>query len=181
MFVSEGMSAAMPGPIDARQGAQLDRRRGDSRAGVPRADDRGGFAFFHQIDRAADGGIFLPPDGFDRAVGHRDDLGRMNDLDPAIVAVVFLQFGLDLRRVADEEEFVDLRIFAQRQDCAADEIWRPEIATHGVQSDFHRGANLRFSAGECKTKIVESCRSDRCPRWKAADLGAKSGAQAPPR
>ena len=74
----------------------------------------------------------------------------MHDLDAAVVAIVFLQLGFDLRRVADEEKLVDLRILAQRQDCAADEVRRPEIATHGVQSDFHRVANLRFSVGECK-------------------------------
>ena len=55
--------------------------------------------------------------------------------------------------VADEKEFVDVRIFAQRHDRAADEIRWPEIAAHGIQSDFHRGANLRFSVRECKTKI----------------------------
>ena len=111
--------------------------------------------FFTKIDRTADGGILFPPNGFDRAVGHRDDLGGMNDLDAAIVAAMLLQFGLDLRGVADEEKFVDLRILAQRQDRAADEIRRPEIATHGVQSDFHRVGNLRFSVGECKTKKSE--------------------------
>ena len=105
----------------------------------------------------------------------------MNNFDPAIVAALFLQFGLDLARVADEEEFVDLPIFAQRQDCAADEVWRPEIATHGVQSDFHRGANLRFSAGECKTKILE-CGSGLCAakgRQGRIIREAKIGAQRP--
>jgi hypothetical protein len=43
----------------------------------------------------------------------------MDDLDPAIVAVLLLQLGLDLGRVADEEEFVDLPILAQRQDGTA--------------------------------------------------------------
>ena len=155
IFVSEGKMAAMPGPIDSRQGAQFDRRRGDGGAGVARADNRGRFALFHKINRAADGRVFLAPDGIDGAIGHLDNLGRMHDLDPAIVAFVLLQLGFDLRGVADEKEFVDLRIFAQCQDRAADEIWWPEIAAHGVQSDFHRGANLRFSVLECKTKNLK--------------------------
>jgi hypothetical protein len=74
----------------------------------------------------------------------------MHDLDPAVVAIVFLQLALDLRGVANEEKLIDLGILAQRLDCAADQIWWPEIATHGVQSDSHRVANLRFSIGECK-------------------------------
>ena len=139
--------------IDSRQGAQFDRRRGDGGAGVARADNRRRFSFFDQVHGTADGRVFLAPDGFDRAIRHLDNLGRMHDLDSAVVAFVLLQLGFDLRGVADEEEFVDLRIFAQRHDCAADEVRRPEIAAHGVQSDFHRGANLRFSVLECKTKI----------------------------
>ncbi len=76
----------------------------------------------------------------------------MHNLDSPIVAIVLFQLGFNLGRVADEKKFVDLRILAQRQDCTADQVRRPKIATHGVQSDFHRGANLRFSAIECKTK-----------------------------
>jgi hypothetical protein len=56
--------------------------------------------------------------------------------------MIFLQLGLDLGRIANEEEFVDLRILPQSEDRAADEIRRPEVAAHGVESDFHREANL---------------------------------------
>ena len=48
----------------------------------------------------------------DGAIAHLDDLGGMHDLDAAVVAVVLFQLRLDLRRVADEKELVDLRIFA---------------------------------------------------------------------
>ena len=89
---------------------------------------------------------------------------------PSVISTTWVECTISTRRslhlcffssasicagVADEEEFVDLWIFAQRHDCTADEVRRPEIAAHGVQSDLHRGANLRFSAIECKTKIGE--------------------------
>ena len=96
---------------------------------------------------------FFRRTGFDRAVAHLHDLGGVDDFDPAVVAAVLLQFGFDLRRVADEKEFVDVRILAQRHDRAADKIRRTKIATHGIQRDFHRVGNLRISACECKTKM----------------------------
>ena len=54
MLVSEGKKGGDAGPIDSREGAQFDRRRGDRRAGVTRAHDRGRFAFLHQVDGATD-------------------------------------------------------------------------------------------------------------------------------
>ena len=134
----------------------------------PRADDRGRLAFFHQIDGAADRRIFFPAHGFHRAIAHLDDLRGVDDLDPAIVAVKLFEFRFDLRRVADEKEFADMGILVQRQDCAADEIRRPEIATHGVQSDFHRSANLRPSGGECKIKKVEKLKG--CPGLRGFEV-----------
>ena len=140
--------------IDAREGAQLDRRRRDRRAGVTGADDRRGFALFHQIDRAADGGILFPPNGLRRRRRSSRPPGwngrsRPGDRCSCVSSVRPRSAG-----VADEEKFVDLRILAQGEDRAANQIRRPEIAAHGVESDLHRGANVRFSARECKMKKV---------------------------
>jgi hypothetical protein len=79
----------------------------------------------------------------------------MDGFDASVVALVFLELGLDLRRVADEEKLFDLRVIAQRHDCAPDKIWWPEIAAHGVESDFHRGGSLRVSRAECKRGKAE--------------------------
>ena len=79
--VSVGMMEAMPGRSTPGKRAELDRGRGDGGAGVAGADDGVGVALFHQIDRAADGGIFFPADGFDRFIRHLDDLRGVNDLD----------------------------------------------------------------------------------------------------
>ena len=152
MFVSDRNDRRDPGPIDARQRAQLDRGRSHGRAGVAGADDRVGLSFLDQIDRAADRRIFFPPHRVDRAVAHLHDLGGVDDLDAAVVAAVLLQFRLDLRRVADEKELVDVRILLQRHDRAADNIRRAEIAAHGIQCDFHRSGILRISGRECKIK-----------------------------
>ena len=97
------------GPLDAGQRAQLDRGRGDGGAGVSRADDRLGVAVFHQIHRAADGGILFSPDRIDGAVVISTTwvawtISMRRSLQPML-----LQFRLDPRRVADEEELVDLR------------------------------------------------------------------------
>ena len=156
MFVSVGMMAAMPGRSMPGSVRSLIVVAATAAPVWPALTIGVGFSFFHQIHGAADRRIFLAPHGFDRAIRHLDDLGRMHDLDAAVVAAVFLQLGFDLRGVADEKEFVDLRIFAQRQDRAADEIRRPEIAAHGVQSDFHRGAICDFQGVECKTKIGDA-------------------------
>jgi hypothetical protein len=56
-------------------------------------------------------------------------------------------------------------VFAQRHDSAANKIWWPEIAAHGVQSDFHRGANVRVSARECKAKTRTQGGAALAPRW----------------
>ena len=60
-FVSDGMHRRDSGAIDAGEGAQFYLRRGNGGAGVTGADNGIGVAFFHQIDGAADGGIFLAP------------------------------------------------------------------------------------------------------------------------
>ena len=68
--------------------------------------------------------------------------------------VMFLQLGFNLRRIADQKKFLEVRILAQRHDGAANHIRRTKIAAHGVECDFHRRRTLRSSFAECKTKIV---------------------------
>ncbi len=115
----------------------------------PGADHGLGLLLFHQINGAADRGIFLAADGLDRFVRHLDHLGGMDDLDPAIIAAELFQFALDLRGIAHEEELVDARVFPQGHDRAAHEIGRPEIAAHGIECDFHWCGSLRVSRREC--------------------------------
>ena len=62
-----------------------------------------------------------------------------------IVAAVLLQFASICARIADQKKLFDARIFAQRHDRAGDQIWRTEIAAHGVECDFHRSGNLANS------------------------------------
>jgi hypothetical protein len=65
---------------------------------------------------------------------------------------MLLEFRLDLGGIADEKQLPDVRILLQRQDGSAHNIGRAEIATHGVESDFHRSGILRGSGNECKIK-----------------------------
>ena len=81
MFVSEGITAAMPGRSMPGRVRNLIVVAATAAPVWPGADDRGGVAFFHQIDRAADGRIFFPPHRVDGAIGHLDDLGGVHDLD----------------------------------------------------------------------------------------------------
>jgi hypothetical protein len=76
----------------------------------------------------------------------------VNNLDATVVALVLLEFRLNLGRVAYEKQFPDVGILFERHDGSADDIGRPEIAAHGIQSDFHGSVILRRSEGECKIK-----------------------------
>src|ERR1041385_2673984 len=79
--------------------------------------------------------------------------------DPPVVATMLLQLGLDLGRVANEVELGDARILLESHHRSAHDILRAEIATHGVQSDFHRSWILRRLGRESKTKSVTRPRS----------------------
>src|SRR5439155_16259464 len=74
-------------------------------------------------------------------------------VDLAVVAILFLQLGLDLRCVADEKKFTDVRIFAQRHHCSGYKVGRSEIAAHRIQGDLHADEILRSLAALCKMKI----------------------------
>jgi len=76
----------------------------------------------------------------------------MDDLDTAIVASKFFELCFDPPRVADKIKLRDVRVIAQRHDRSTDDVTWAEIAAHGIQCDFHRTVNLRFSIRECKTK-----------------------------
>src|SRR5438128_12425848 len=54
-----------------------------------------------------------------------------------------------------------MRILSQRHNRTADNIWRAEIASHGIQRDFHRSAILRTSGPECKIKKFQCGRGLR--------------------
>src|SRR5438105_10012451 len=77
----------------------------------------------------------------------------MDDVDLAVVAILFLQLGLDLRCVADEKKLADVRIFAQRHHRAGYKVGRTEIAAHRIQGDLHADEILRSLAALCKMKI----------------------------
>src|SRR5438445_3915032 len=77
----------------------------------------------------------------------------MHDVDPAVVAFVFLELGFDLLRIANQKKLFDVRILAQRHDCSGDKIRRPEIAAHRIQGDLHEIEILRALTVLCKTKI----------------------------
>src|SRR5438105_4545136 len=83
----------------------------------------------------------------------------MSDLDAAIVTVELLQLFLDLGRISHEIKFLDVAVFLQGHDRAADNIRRPKIAAHGIQCDFHRSGILRPSFKESKTKFDRSFRA----------------------
>ncbi len=172
-----------PRPIDSRQRAQLDRGRRDRRTCVSGADDGRGFSFFHQIDRPADRGVFLPSDGFNCAVGHGNDLGRMNNFDPAIVAVLLLQFGLDLARVADEEEFVDLPIFAQARTAPPTRFGGPKSPPMASRAIFIEAPICDFQPANAKRKILECGRGLGAAKGRQGRIHSGSedrGAKAPP-
>ncbi len=82
----------------------------------------------------------------------------MHDVDPAVVALVPFQLGLDLGRVAHQEKFFDVRIVAQRHDCTGNKIERTEIAAHRIQGDLHRKQILRALAALCKIKFESRAR-----------------------
>ena len=138
MFVSDGITAAIPGRSMPGSVRSLIVVAATAAPVCPALTMAAALAFFHQIDRAADGRIFFPPDGLDRAVGHLDYLGGVDDLDAAVVATVLLQLLLDLRRVADEEQLIDVRIFPQRHAPR-----RPRYSAARNRRPWHRE---RFSS-----------------------------------
>ncbi len=77
-------------PIDSFQGPQLDHARGDGRTGMTSANNRVRLAVLHQIDRTTDRRIFFPSHGRPRAIAHIYHLGRVDDVDPRIVALMLL-------------------------------------------------------------------------------------------
>ena len=74
------------GPIDARQRAQLDRRRGDAAPVWPALTIASASPFFTRSTARLTDESFFRRTAFDRAVAHLDDLGGVDDLDPAVVA-----------------------------------------------------------------------------------------------
>src|SRR5215467_4003125 len=78
----------------------------------------------------------------------------MNDLDPRIVTLMFTQLVLDLGRVSDQIELVDLFVIAQRHYGAGNEVRRAKITAHRVEGDLHRCETLRGKMLDCKAKFV---------------------------
>ena len=85
---------------------------------------------------------------------HFYDLAGVDDFDPGIRAIVLFEFRFDLRSIADKKQLRDMGILVQRHNGSADDIWRAEIAAHGIESDFHRSGILRRLDPECKIKNV---------------------------
>ena len=73
----------------------------------------------------------------------------MCDLDPAVVAAMFLKFRFDLRGVANKKKFVDVRVLTQRHNGASNEVRRAKVTAHRVEGDLHRFETLRTLAAEC--------------------------------
>ena len=153
MFVSEGKTAAMPGRSIPGSVRNLIVVAATAAPVWPALTTASASPFFTRSTARLIGGILFSPDGFDGADRSSPPPGwnaRSRSGDRCNCA-----FSARLRSVGCRRRgrVCDLRILAQRHDRAADEIGRPKIATHGVQSDFHRVRNLRTFGGECKTKI----------------------------
>ncbi len=79
---------------------------------------------------------------------------------------VFLQLGFDLRGVADEKKFADVRIFAQRHHCTGTRFGGPKSPPMASKAIFIEAQTLRISAAHCKMKIVEASGAlDRTSPW----------------
>ena len=70
----------------------------------------------------------------------------MDDFDPAIVAAMFLQLGLDLGGIADQEKFADVADTPAAPSRRRHDVGRSEIAAHRIQGDLHRSEILRTLA-----------------------------------
>ena len=127
------------GTIDSRRRAQFDRGRGDGRTGVARADDGGRLRLFTRSTARLTDGIFLPPDGFDRAVASSST--TWVECTISIRRSLHLCFfsSASICGVSPTRKSLSICGYSRSAMTAPrDEIWWPEIAAHGVQSDFHR-------------------------------------------
>jgi hypothetical protein len=124
-------------PLDVRERAQLDQRRGHCGTRVTGADDGIRLAILHEFDRTADGAVLLLAHSIKAAVGHIDDLTGRDDLQDRAGDALQLQFLLDHVRLAHQKELGELRQGLQGELDAADGILRREIAAHDIQGDLH--------------------------------------------
>lgn len=78
---------------------------------------------------------------------HLDDLRRVDDLDAAIVAAVFLELRFDARPVTGQVKLGDARLFCKCEHRAVDNIARRVIASHRIKRNFHSaGAGFNIPA-----------------------------------
>ncbi len=120
-----------------------ERRRGHLRAGVAGGDERVGVAggLHPQADRHRAARLAAHHDR--RLVGHGDDVGRVDDRQPAAVlrlrgALAGEQLGergLDGPRLADELDGVLPRQLRQGEECAGHRGAGGEVAPHRVDRD----------------------------------------------
>src|SRR2546423_13904635 len=104
----------------------------------------------------------------------------MCDLDPAVVAAMFLKFRFDLRGVANKKKFVDVRVLTQRHNGASNEDRRAKATAHRGEGDLHRFETLRTLAAECN---LFALKREHLPPAAATARGAgdvrRHGAPAP--
>src|ERR1041384_2688619 len=109
----------------------------------------------HEIHGTAYGGMLFPANSCPCAIAHLYYLGRMDDLDPRIVTLMFAQLVFDLGRIADQIKLVDLFVIAQRHNGASNEVRRAKITAHRVEGDLHWCETLRILAANCNLFALE--------------------------
>ncbi len=124
----------MPGSVRSLMVAAADQG-----TGVPSGNNRVRFSRFHEIDGAADRGIFLATDAVDGSILHLHHLRGMADGDTILEAgkIMPRHFGTDFLLVAHEDGG-EIGIFAQGLKDAGHGINRGEIPAHGIEGDPHR-------------------------------------------
>ena len=138
------------GAIDAGKGAEFDRGSGDRGASMAGADDRGCITLFHKIYGAANGGVLFATNRSNGAVAHLDHLSGVNDLDPAVVAVEVLQFGLDLRGVTDEKKLMICGYSLNARTAPPTRLGGPKSPPMASRAIFIEGALCGFQSANAK-------------------------------
>ena len=121
------------GAIDAAHAAEDEERRGHRRAGAPGGHDRVGLALLHERRRDADGRIGPAAQRVRGVLVHRDDFGRVMDLDARVRAA---EQRPQPSFLADEHD-IGRAALLPIQQRAPDDLVRGVVATHGVDGYAH--------------------------------------------
>ena len=128
------------GAFDSVETPEAKSRSGDETARVAERNDRGGFSIANQRDGAHDRSIFLPANGGERVVLHREHLRGVDDFDARVGAALLLERGGYFPFSTDEEKFFDAFIAGGLEgsfDAGHDDPVTV-VAAHDVNSYSHK-------------------------------------------